>query len=110
MIDNPSKILKSQVKRFDTLNIFKEINLADILDSNELEIFLKESLPGYHQNDDHSDDEMPKKRRSLKKPTNVLFDRVSLIIKFLSLSIDKLLTYQETSLVKGLEWYIIYNY
>lgn len=98
-------------KKGETLNIFKEINLADILRGEEIESFLKESHANgntTYRDDFDEDETTPRKNSGRAKGSNYQFERVSLILRFINLSIKKLATYEETVLVKGLEWYLLY--
>lgn len=100
------KITKTQTRRLDTLKIFKEINLTDILDSEEIEEFLKEG----NLNEDGSDFLLTRKKtgslsRKENSQLNYHFDRTSLIIKFLKITISKLKSLKQTMFSKGLEWY-----
>lgn len=98
---------KVQTRRLDTLKIFKEINLSDILNQNEIDEFILES----NDNEDNLDFVLTRRKTGslTKRENNQLnyhFDRTTLIIKFLKISINKFIKEKLTTFSKGLEWYI----
>ena len=103
IIKENMNIKKSSI--FDKENIFKDIDLKDILGQDEVDSLLKD--PNFNDgkkidvNSTESSLDILKKAGSM----NLLFDRTKLIIKFIKLSIMKLYSYNETTLAKGLEWY-----
>jgi hypothetical protein len=84
--------------------LFKDISLKDIFKQDEVDSMIKDPffadiLRGHETSTDSS-------LRIMKKSNNInlLFDRTKLIIKFLKLSIEKLNSYNENTLARGLEW------
>ncbi len=86
-------------------NLFKDINLKDIFRQEEVDSLLKDpffkDITKEHESSTESSLHIMKKTNNI----NLLFDRTKLIIKFLKLSIEKLNSYNENTLAKGLEWY-----
>jgi hypothetical protein len=110
LIDNNSfhKVPIERTSTFDQMIIFKEMSLLDIFKSEEVEKLLKE--PIFKMEDEVNTPSISCSfRRKALTPTqthenSLMFDRMSLILKLLQLSIDKLNKAKEDTVAKGLEW------
>jgi hypothetical protein len=84
---------------YDKESLFKDIDLKEIFPGEEIESIINELSINENKNEDSSFG-IIKKNQSI----NLLYDRTELILKFLKLSIDKLDSYNENILARGLEW------
>mgnify|MGYP000476403561 CR=1 FL=1 len=84
---------------YDKDSLFKDIDLKEIFPGEEVESIMNELSINENKNGDSS-------FGIIKKNQNIslLYDRTKLILKFLKLSIDKLDSYNENILARGLEW------
>ena len=106
----------SKSKKIDNvdsqMNIFNEINLNLIFSNDEIGQLLNEKSFSNSQMEEDKDDDViniSKSASEEEKPANKNkfkgnFDRMSLILKFLQLSIEKLHIHKEKTVAKGLEW------
>jgi len=91
-------------KENDQMNIFNQINLNFLFTNDEIEELVNETtfgLKGHNQADrrlEVNDEDNAKNKNQYS------FDRMSLILKFLQISIEKLNNYKQTTVAKGLEW------
>ena len=111
MNDKKLKFKRSSTPPYDQLPIFKEISLYDIFSQGDVEILLKDqnfnSEPfdnkNYVKNSENIsalDIHFVNKTASL----NYMFDRMTLIMKLLHFSIEKLKLLGEKVACHGLEW------
>lgn len=105
--------------------LFKEINLYDIFLQDEVEGLLRDPSfnsklieekeeghtdysNGYNDNQTSCFDVRKRSSSASSSNSNLLYNRNSLILKFLKLSIEKLKQHKDHTLAKGLEWYNYY--
>jgi hypothetical protein len=98
----------------DNQYLFREINLQEIFSSETVDNLLNDpmfymnknnSLTPFSDDSQEYDDEISKSLKS-----NTLYERNSLILKFLRVAIDKLNMFNQQHIAKGLEWYIRFFY
>jgi hypothetical protein len=95
-------------KETQGLNIFNEINLNSIYDKEEInELFQDKDFINYWKNGSKND---PTKNEKdiLNNKIKHTADRMSLILKFIQISIEKLNKHKEAKTAKGLEWYLFH--
>jgi hypothetical protein len=83
---------------YDKESLFKDIDLKEIFPEEEMDDIMNELY--LNENKNESSIDIIKKSHNM----NLLYDRTKLILKFLKLSIDKLDSYNENILARGLEW------
>jgi hypothetical protein len=109
MIDdgNKGKINRHKIRRdTEAINIFNEVNLKNIFSNEEIDTLIKELgfMNDEKENsclnsDNHFSDNENKKKKKLLN-----CNRMTLIVKFLNTSIEKLKNSNDNIIAKGLEW------
>lgn len=82
------------MKQINEIYLLKSVSLEEIFDSNEIDEILKENI---------LNTDFENKSISRFKKHSINFDRSSLVMKFLSIAIDKLKTVNKV-VAKGLDW------
>ena len=90
-------------KRIREIYLLKAISLEEIFDSNEIDEILKEKT---FWNNNLVDEELETKQKNLTrfKKHNMEFDKGTLVMKLLSIAIDKLKQTNNKAISKGLNW------
>jgi hypothetical protein len=91
-------------KENDQLNIFNQINLNFIFTNDEIEELVNEITFGLKVHKEIDGRQTVNDEDNSKNKNQYSFDRMSLILKFLQISIEKLNNHKETTVAKGLEW------
>lgn len=97
---------KASLGKIENINLLNEINLLEIFSVEEVDKLHQESL--FLETIDEKNDFSELKngdKKNVRKKKLISFDRMSLILKLIQLSIDKLKVYKENTAAKGLEWY-----
>ncbi len=83
---------------YDKESLFKDIDLKEIFPGEEIDDIMNQL--SLNEKNPESSLDIIKKNHNM----SLLYDRTKLILKFLKLSIDKLESYNENILARGLEW------
>jgi hypothetical protein len=88
----------------DQMNIFNQINLNFLFTDDEIEELIGEPTFGLKSLGEEGKAQTVNDEEIAKNKNQYSFDRMSLILKFLLISIEKLNNHKESTVAKGLEW------
>jgi hypothetical protein len=105
--ESKGKINRHLIRRdTEAINIFNEVNLKNIFLNEEIEILLKEPdfVNDEKENSTNASDSHTLENEEKKKRKIINCNRMTLIVKLLNISINKLKEFNQNTIAKGLEW------
>jgi hypothetical protein len=100
---------KTSKNEHDQMNIFNQINLNYLFTNEEIEKLMTEPIFGsktvkVEEREEEGKSQTLSDEDKAKNKNKYSFDRMTLILKFLQISIEKLDIHKENTIAKGLEW------